>query len=446
MRWIKYPLAIAGATGGITLGLATLRPMLAVAPNLTEAHPLLTELNRVNSLMGLYQLRDRIQSDLETLPQTAQAQGDSRLDIYYTLTQLTEKVSQRIQGEQQSEAAFKRATELAIQAMATRESGEKSLQALQQEEFLWNAAIKQLQTIPENALQAQQAQEKIEQYSRIVEPVAKQVDQAQSVFLKDIAEATGQSTAIRISLCHLSGECRNYQGDVPPASPASLIKLPMAVALMHKVTAESIDLNQKIRIDSHNYTENADGAKIFVDHEYPLGEVMARMINESNNIATNQLIDYLGWDYINTTLKELGFPQTTVSTKLVGESTYPTKNMGSAPNATTVNELTEMMRQIYTFQHPGDETILDALVEQTDWEFGHKALKDLDRKRVSWIGEKTGQNSKVIGSTLAVKVDEERYVLTVTIDQSANQLMLRQIIRDVVQHLLDNGHLVETPR
>lgn len=446
MRWIKYPLVIAAATGGITLGLATIHPMLAVAPKLTETHPLLTELNGVTSLKGLYQLRDRIQGDLEALPQTASIHGESRLDIYYTLAQLTEKVGQRIQGEQHSEAVFKRATELAVQAMATRESGEESLQALQQEEFLWNAAIKQLQTIPEDALQAQQAQTKIEQYSRIVQPVSKQVDQAQSEFLEDIAEATGQAKAIRISLCHLSGECRAYQGNVPPESPASLIKLPMAVVLMHKVTAENIDLTQKIYIDPHNYTENADGAKIFVDQEYPLSEVMARMINESNNIATNQLVDYLGWDYINTTLKELGFPKTTVTTKLVGESTYPTQNMGTAPNTTTTDELTEMMRRVYTFQHPGDEKILDALVEQTDWDFGHEALTGLDRKRVNWIGEKTGQNSKVIGSTLAVKVDEERYVLTVTIDNSANQIMLRQIIRDVVQHLLDNGHLVETPR
>jgi beta-lactamase class A len=170
------------------------------------------------------------------------------------------------------------------------------------------------------------------------------------------------------------------------------------------------------------------------------------MINESNNIATNQLVDYLGWDYINTTLTEMGFPNTTVHTKLVGDRTYPTYNRGTAPNTTTTNELTEMMRQIYTFQHPGDGEILDALVSQYDHDFGYTALKSLDRQRVSWIGEKTGQNSKVIGSTLAVKVDDERYVLTVTLDHSANQFMLRQIIQDVVQHLLNGGHLVPQKR
>ncbi|MBD0335861.1 MAG: serine hydrolase, partial [Cyanobacteria bacterium Co-bin13] len=133
-------------------------------------------------------------------------------------------------------------------------------------------------------------------------------------------------------------------------------------------------------------------------------------------------------------------------TKLVGESTYPTHNMGSEPNDTTANELTEMMRQIYNFEHPGDEEILDALVGQYDWDFGYAAVKGLDRKRVTWIGEKTGQNSRVIGSTLGVKVDDERYLLTVTIDDSANQIMLREVIQDVVQHILDNGHLVASAR
>ncbi|MBD0269014.1 MAG: serine hydrolase, partial [Cyanobacteria bacterium Co-bin8] len=281
---------------------------------------------------------------------------------------------------------------------------------------------------------------------RIVEPVAKKVDRALSEFLEEIAEDTGQPSAIRISLCHELGECRDYQGDVPPESPASLIKLPVAVALMQRVAVEGLDLEEDIYIDPHNFTENADGAKIFIDHEYPLREVMARMINESNNIATNQLVDYIGWDALNTILTERGFPNTTVSTKLVGESIYPTENMGSAPNTTTTNELTEMMRQIYTFQHPGDEEILDALVSQSDWDFGYAALKRLDRKRVTWIGEKTGQNSKVIGSTLGVKVDDERYLLTVTIDNSANQILLREVIQEVVQHILDNGHLVTLER
>jgi len=112
----------------------------------------------------------------------------------------------------------------------------------------------------------------------------------------------------------------------------------------------------------------------------------------------------------------------------------------------TTNEVTDMMRQVYTFEGPGSEEILDAMVGQYDWEFGYTAVIQLRNKRVAWIGEKTGQNSNVIGSSTAVKIDDERYVLTVTIDNSANQRMLRQVIGDTIQHVLDEGHLVPATR
>ncbi|MEL7314422.1 MAG: hypothetical protein AAFN08_05655 [Cyanobacteria bacterium J06559_3] len=47
---------------------------------------------------------------------------------------------------------------------------------------------------------------------------------------------------------------------------------------------------------------------------------------------------------------------------------------------------------------------------------------------------------------MAVKIDNQRYVMTVTIDRSANQKMLRQVIGDVIQAILDDGHLVRTDR
>jgi beta-lactamase class A len=216
----------------------------------------------------------------------------------------------------------------------------------------------------------------------------------------------------------------------------------VALVLMHKVTTEKINFEEPIYIDPRNWTETADGEGVFVKKEYPLRVVMERMINESNNIATNQLMDYLGWDYLNQTLEELGYTQTEVRTKLVGERIIPTHNRRVGTNEITTNELTDMMRQIYTFTNPEYEAILNGLVSQYDDEFGRQAVSQLKNKRVAWIGEKTGQNSKVIGSSMAVKIDKERYILTVTIDNSANQVMLRQVIRDTLQHILDEGHLV----
>ncbi|NJO10790.1 MAG: serine hydrolase [Leptolyngbyaceae cyanobacterium SL_1_1] len=441
MRAAWFSIAVIANTVALTIGIVTLRTSMALAPNELSSHPLLERIKQANSLEQLYSLRDRLSVELAALPKLQRPQDTGALSPYVAIAQLTQRVSRRIRSEEKAEADYRRAIELAEQAIHTRQSAQASRQALQQEEFLWQAAIARLEDVPEDSVMAEQAVNKAEEYRQIVQIVSAQVDRAESGFLKEIAAATGRPGAIRISLCHVSGECRDFQGDAPPASPASLIKLPIAVALMEKVSKENIDLETKIYIEPSNFTENADGAKIFVDHEYTLREVMARMIKESNNIATNQLIDYIGRDTINQTFRDRGFKTTFVDYKLVGDSTYPS-NAGSIPNRMTSNELTEMMRQVYLFQHPGDEEILDALVGQYDWEFGYAAINELKNKRVHWIGEKLGQNSKVIGTALAFKVDDQRYVMTVTIDHSANQRALRDTIKAVIQHILQENHLV----
>lgn len=384
----------------------------------------------------------------ESTADAVQSMGD--LAPYFTFLRATRQSRQRMEAEAVAGANLKRAKELAIQGIAVRdagrEDGEETLIELQQQEYLWEAALEQLAQIPEESVFADLAATKKSEYTAILAPVAEDIDRLQSVFLAAIAEATGRPQAIRITICHLSGECRDYQGDTPPASPASLIKLPVAVVLMHKVMTEGLNLDEATYIDPHNWTENANGAKIYIKQEYPLREVMVRMIKESNNIATNQLIDYLGWEYMDKTLQELGYDQTKIRTKLIGDRTAPTRNRAVGRNVMTTNEVTEMMRQVYTFTNPGDEEILDALVGQYDWDFGYLAVKQVKNRRIAWIGEKTGQNSKVIGSSVAVKIDDERYVMTVTIDRSGNQRMLRQVIGDVIQAILDDGHLVKISR
>lgn len=446
---LRHPLAIALGASAVVAASVTW-PGLALAPETWE-HPVLSQLKNIRSVTQLNRLQSRIDAELDALPPRWLIRDSEKLQPYFRLLQVQHQLAQRATLEAEAEARFKRAKELAIQGLSSRDAGreddEESLAELRQQEYLWESAIQQLNQIPEASMLATKAAHKREAYSDILTPVAENIDVLQSDFLVAIAAKTPRPEAIRITICHLTGECRDYQGDVPPASPASLIKLPIAVVLMHKVTTEEdVDLDAIVYIDPHNWTENANGAKIFVRNEYSLREVMVRMIKESNNIATNQLIDYLGWDYLNETLTELGYETTQVRTKLVGERTYPTRNRAIGSNTMTTNDVTEMMRQIYTFTNPGDDEILDGMVGQYDWDFGYLAVRKLRNKRAAWIGEKTGQNSKVIGSSMAVKIDNERYVVTVTIDHTAKQETLRQVIGDVVQAILDDGHLVEPAR
>ena len=75
------------------------------------------------------------------------------------------------------------------------------------------------------------------------------MQQAKSDFLAEVARESGLSEQASIGICHLSRECVNLRGDVPPVSPASLIKVPIAVALMQKVEQEKISLNKEVFVN-----------------------------------------------------------------------------------------------------------------------------------------------------------------------------------------------------
>ncbi|MEL6855244.1 MAG: serine hydrolase [Cyanobacteria bacterium J06607_13] len=372
-------------------------------------------------------------------------------------------------GQQRYQQAMTLANQavVAYQSARQAETLAKQVAFTRQERDLWQQTLELLTSIPTDAVEHAQAARKAVQYRQLLATAEGKLTTADRTFLTQIIQsARVNPQRIHVTLCQLGGpvtqshrqskrghshskkgrlnrdRCRDHQGDMPMASPASLIKLPIAIALLDKVATENVDLSSRIYIDPGNFTENAAGANIEVGQEYPLSQVMTRMINESNNIATNQLIDYVGHADIAETLLNRGYTSTLVGHKLAGDRILP-KNPGTQTNRATTNDITVMMAHTYSLENPGDEELLKALVSQNDQEFGYQALQDLD-PAIKWLGEKTGQNNRVIGSTLAMEVGADRYALTVAIDHSADPHAMRAIIRQVAEYLLAAGSLTET--
>jgi beta-lactamase class A len=383
-------------------------------------------------------MRDRLQAELEN-PDAAQTLVSGAKGMFSVPTDLLQRLQAleiRIQVEEAGEENWQQAHRLAAEGLELAQQSEPSVETYGQIHAAWSEAVAALQAIPEGSFHYDEALQKINEYQPHLTRAAYSYDTARSDFLIPIAEQTGLGRSrVKITVCHVeSGECRRLNGNVPPASPASLIKLPIGMAVVQKVIEDDIDLDTPMLIERGNYTEDASDIRAGV--EYPLRKVLRRMINDSSNIATNQLIDFTGLDYINQVLRDRGYEVTRVGHKLVGESTYPS-NFGSAgTNRTTTDELTDMMVKIYNFEHPGDDILLDSLVEQWDWKLGYAGLKGLPE--TFWIGEKTGQNSKMLGTTVAAKIEDQRYIITVTLDYSAWEGAIRTIVHDIAQHIIEN--------
>jgi len=343
--------------------------------------------------------------------------------------------SERLDPESVAQQRWTRAQALTSQATAIAAAGDSSPETLEIIYRLRQQALAALQTIPGNTRLEAKVTEALPTYQQYLAIAQQQLEAAQSAFLRQIAQTLMPPEQVMISVCHLQGECRHFQGDRPPASPASLIKLPVAVVLMHKVKTERVNLKTVIEVSDDNYTE--EGSAIRVDRKYTLEQLLKVMIDHSSNIATNQLIDYLGRDYINQVLRQQGYNITQVHSKLVGQKTYPT-NTGKQPNRITANELTNMMRQIYNRKYPGSDVLIKALQDQHDRVLGYAALQG---SGATWLGEKTGQNSRMLGTTLAMKVQGEIYVMTIMLNASGDEAAIRRGIRAVADHLVRQGGL-----
>ncbi|NJL86850.1 MAG: hypothetical protein HC886_14215 [Leptolyngbyaceae cyanobacterium SM1_1_3] len=152
MRAAWFSIAVIANTVALTIGIVTLRTSMALAPNELSSHPLLERIKQADSLEQLYSLRDRLSVELAALPKLQRPQDTGALSPYVAIAQLTQRVSRRIRSEEKAEADYRRAIELAEQAIHTRQSAQASRQALQQEEFLWQAAIARLEDVPEDSV------------------------------------------------------------------------------------------------------------------------------------------------------------------------------------------------------------------------------------------------------------------------------------------------------
>ena len=430
MRGIRRFLSIANKTLAVVAGIGLVQ-MLTIASSFSQS-------SNPRSLDELYKIRDRLITELEQ-PSSPSPEPTLLSRLVPLAANPQEKLLSQLQAveaqilvEQRAKDDLQQAVRLANRAVETKRQQNQSIESSQQTQFLWNQALNNLQSVPQDSFLASLTASKTQEYRENLTAATSQVQQAKSDFLAAVARESGLSGQASIGICRLSRECVHLRGDVPPVSPASLIKVPIAVALMQKVETEKISLNKEVFVNRGNFTEDSS-TKILSPKNYPLKTLLEEMIDRSSNTATNQLIDYLGWDYINQFLDNRGYQVTRVKFKLMGEKIMPA-NPGFGRNRVTANELTEMMVQIYNGETPGAKQLIEILNGQYDRALGFAALQGT---KAQWLGEKTGQNSLVLGTTLAMSIDGEAYVMTV-IDTRSGDLQMRQSISKIADYISRN--------
>lgn len=187
--------------------------------------------------------------------------------------------------------------------------------------------------------------------------IASTASLAQSSMSSSISEAVlpllkGYQGDVAVAVYHLESDSHwSVRGDVVMPT-ASLIKLPVMVEAYRQVAAGKIKLDQRIELKKEDMVQ---GSGILTSHFSPgttisLRDAIRLMIVYSDNTATNLVVDAIGLPSTTAAMKELGYPETQLHSKVFRRdvSIAPERSekygLGSTTAIDMVNLVTRLKR------------------------------------------------------------------------------------------------------
>ncbi|TAM56321.1 serine hydrolase [bacterium] len=146
--------------------------------------------------------------------------------------------------------------------------------------------------------------------------------------------------------------------------PASMIKVPIAVAALARVEAGALTLGQDVAVDERNLTANDAPSPMRAGYRATLGELIDLMLSRSDNVATNQLIDLLGREAITRHCRSIGLTRTAVRRKLSGSLPLIADPEANGRNAHPAGDAAALFAALDARRLPGALVVLGALARQ----------------------------------------------------------------------------------
>jgi len=190
---------------------------------------------------------------------------------------------------------------------------------------------------------------------------------------------------------------------------ASIIKVPVMVAVYRKIDEGELDFSQKVEIQADDWASGAG----WLQWEEPgttqtVGDLLYLMMGQSDNVATNALVRLVGGrDHVNEVARSMGAKDTVLYQKLSSERAA----VPSLDNRTTPRDMATMMGKIATGEAASDASCKDMIdlmyQDELDW------WLDAGLPANVWAANKAGWLYEVFNEAGIVQEGDHPYVIAI---------------------------------
>lgn len=190
---------------------------------------------------------------------------------------------------------------------------------------------------------------------------------------------------------------------------AGCIKLPIAMALLKECEGCKLDLMDKINIGPEDKVNGNGILHEFSDREYTIKELLIAMLIQSDNTATNKIINILSIENINETIKVMGLKNTKLNVVAMEEKLHD----GVNENMTTALDLSICWKHLYKesfLNAENSELLLDILKRQ---QLKNKLSYYFYSKTKEAVASKSGDLKNIENDSILFEIPQGNFTFTV---------------------------------
>jgi beta-lactamase class A len=213
---------------------------------------------------------------------------------------------------------------------------------------------------------------------------------------------------------------------------ASIIKIPVMVAVYRKVDEGELSFSQMVEIKEEDWAAGAGWLQWErAGTKQTVGDLLLLMMNQSDNVATNALTRVVGGaDHVNEVAKSLGTEDTLLYQKVSSERAA----VPSLDNRTTPRDMATMLQKIADGEAASEKScgyMIDLMdLNELDWWLDAGLPADV------YAANKAGWLYQVYDDVGIVKAGDRPYVVAImskygTQDVDVGQVLIEGVSRDV---------------